>query len=207
MEIKYFGHSFFRFKGKEIVFVTDPVDASLGLKIPSQAADVVLFSSPSKIELNKIINETVSRQELFVIDSPGEYEVGGIFILGIAGEKTNFYVITIDGLRLVFLGGLSGKLSNKQIEEFDGVDLLFLPVGDKENFLAPKPATEIINQLEPKIIIPMSYQLPGLKLDLAPLNLFLKEMGQEEKAPLDKLLITKDKLPLEKEVIVLNARS
>lgn len=198
MEIKYFGHSFFRLKGKEMVLVTNPFDASLGLKVPPQAADMVLSSSPIKIELNKIINKTVSREKLFVIDSPGEYEVGGVFVLGTAGEKTTFYVITMDGLRLVFLGGLSGKLSDKQIEEIDGVDILFVPVGDKKNSLAGKQTLEIINQVEPKIIIPMNYQS---------LSGFLKELGQEEKAPLDKLLMTKDKLPLEKEVVVLNARS
>jgi len=198
MEIKYFGHSFFRLKGKEMVLVTNPFDASLGLKVPPQAADIVLSSSPIKIELNKIINKTVSREKLFVIDSPGEYEVGGIFVLGTAGEKATFYVISMDDLRLVFLGGLSGKLSDKQLEEIDGVDILFLPVGDKKNLSAAKQALEIINQVEPKIIIPMNYQS---------LSGFLKELGQEEKAPLDKLLMTKDKLPLEKEVVVLNARS
>jgi len=198
MEIKYFGHSFFRLKGKEMVLVTNPFDASLGLKVPPQTADIVLSSSPIKIELNKIINKTVSREKLFVIDSPGEYEVGGIFVLGTAGEKATFYVISMDDLRLVFLGGLSGKLSDKQLEEIDGVDILFLPVGDKKNLSAAKQALEIINQVEPKIIIPMNYQS---------LSGFLKELGQEEKAPLDKLLMTKDKLPLEKEVVVLNARS
>ena len=198
MEIKYFGHSFFRLKGKEMVLVTNPFETSLGLRIPPQAADMVLSSSPIKIELNKIINKTVSREKLFVIDSPGEYEVGGVFVLGTAGEKTTFYVITMDGLRLVFLGGLSGKLSDKQIEEIDGVDILFVPVGDKKNSLAGKQTLEIINQVEPKIIIPMNYQS---------LSGFLKELGQEEKVPIDKLLMTKDKLPLEKEVVVLNARS
>jgi len=198
MEIKYFGHSFFRLKGKEMVLMTNPFETSLGLKIPPQAADMVLSSSPIKIELNKIINKTVSREKLFVIDSPGEYEVGGVFVLGTAGEKTTFYVITMDGLRLVFLGGLSGKLSDKQIEEIDGVDILFVPVGEEKNSLAGKQTLEIINQVEPKIIIPMNYQS---------LSGFLKELGQEEKVPIDKLLITKDKLPLEKEVVVLNARS
>ena len=104
----------------------------------------------------------------------------------------------MDGLRLVFLGGLSGKLSDKQIEEIDGVDILFVPVGEEKNSLAGKQTLEIINQVEPKIIIPMNYQS---------LSGFLKELGQEEKVPIDKLLMTKDKLPLEKEVVVLNARS
>ncbi len=207
MEIRYFGHSFFRLKGKEITLATNPFDASLGLKVSPQTADIVLFSSPAKTELRKIINKPVSRDETFVIDNPGEYEVGDVFILGFSEGKTTFYVVTIDDLRLVFLGGLSKKLSDKQIEEVDGIDVLFLPVGDREKLLAPKQAVEIINQVEPKIIIPMSYQIPSLKLDLATLDSFLKEVEQEQKFPLDKLLVTKDKLPLEKEVVVLNARS
>jgi hypothetical protein len=207
MEIKYFGYSFFRFKGKEMVLTTDPFEASLGLKVPPQASDIVLFSQPSKIDLEKVINKTTAREKVFVIDNPGEYEVGGVFVLGIKGEKSTIYIITMDGLRLVFLGGLSEKLTDKQIEEIDGVDVLFLPVGDKEIALEAKKAAEITTQIEPKVVIPMSYQIPGLKVDLEPLDNFLKEMGIEEKTPQDKLILTKDKLPLEKEVVILNARS
>lgn len=190
-----------------MVLTTDPFDSSLGLKISAQDADIVLFSSPTKTDIGKLINKTVSREKLFVIDGPGEYEVGGVFILGIEGKGSTIYVITMDGLRLVFLGGLNEKLNDKQIEEIDGVDILFLPVGDKKIALEVKSAVEIVNQVEPQIIIPMAYQIPGLKLELAPLDDFLKEIGQEEKAPLDKLIIAKDKLPLEKEVVILNARS
>ena len=207
MEIKYFGYSFFRLKGKEMVLCTDPFDGSLGLKVPPQAADIVLFSSPAKIDLNKVIDKPASREKIFVIDGPGEYEVGGIFVLGVQSEGSTIYVITMDGLRLVFLGGLTEKLTERQIEEIDGVDVLFLPVGNKKMALDAKKAIEITNQIEPKIIIPMAYQIPDLKVELGPLDDFLKEMGIEEKAILDKLIVAKDKLPLEKEVVILNARS
>jgi L-ascorbate metabolism protein UlaG (beta-lactamase superfamily) len=207
MEIKYFGYSFFRLKGKEMVLCTDPFDDSLGLKVPPQASDIVLFSSPAKIELGKAINQTASREKLFMVDGPGEYEVGGVFILGNQSEKSTVYVITMDGLRLVFLGGLTEKLTDKQIEEIDVVDILFLPVGDRKMALDTKKAAEITNQIEPKIIIPMSYQIPGLKVELGPIDDFLKEMGIEEKNLQDKLIVAKDKLPLEKEVVILNARS
>jgi hypothetical protein len=207
MEIKYFGYSFFRFKGREMVLCTDPFDDSLGLKIPPQASDLVLFSSPAKNGFEKVINKPVNREKIFVIDGPGEYEVGGVFVLGAQSEKSTVYVVTMDGLRLVFLGGLTEKLTDKQVEEIDGVDILFLPVGDKKMALDAKKAVEITNQIGPKIIIPMSYQIPGLKVELGPLDDFLKEMGVEEKNLQDKLIVSKDKLPLEKEVVILNARS
>ena len=201
MEIKYFGHSCFRLKGKEIVLAINPFDPSLGIKISGLMSDIVLFTDKKDSYLSPLIVKPVTRENLFVIDSPGEYEVGGVFILGVSTGKTTAYVVSMDDLRLVFLGDLKEKLSDKQIEDIiDGTDILFLPTGDS------KQASEIINQIEPSIIIPMAYKLPGLKIDLPLLGDFLKEIGKEATA-IEKLIISKDKLPLEKEVVVLNARS
>lgn len=200
MEIKYFGNSCFRLKGKQIVLTINPFDPSLGIKISDLTTDIVLFSEKKDTYLSPLVTKTVSREKLFIIDGPGEYEVGGVFILGISIGKNTLYVVTMDDLRLIFLSDLKEKLSDKQIEDIDGTDILFLPAGDA------KQALEIINQVEPQIIIPMAYKLPELKLDLTPLDSFLKEIGQEATTT-DKLIISKDKLPLEKEVVVLNARS
>ncbi|MBM3205530.1 MBL fold metallo-hydrolase [Candidatus Shapirobacteria bacterium] len=208
MEIKYFGNSCFRIKGKQMVLLTNPFEASVGIKLSGLVADIVCFSHKKESSLSSLVSKAVTRGEVFVIDAAGEYEVGGVFIMGIEAGATTLYVMTIDGLRLVFLGELKEKLTDKQIEEVDGADLLFLPVGDKNLSLSAKQAVDVINQIEPKIIIPMAYKIPGLNLDLAPLDDFLKEMSLEEKkTPLEKLIISKDKLPLEKEVVVLNARS
>jgi len=201
MEIKYFGHSCFRIKGKEIVLAINPFDPSLGIKISGLMSDIVLFTDKKDSGLSTLVVKPVTRENLFVIDSPGEYEVGGVFILGVSTGKKTTYVVSMDDLRLVFLGDLKEKLSDKQIEDIiDGTDILFLPTGDS------KQALEIINQIEPSIIIPMAYKLPGLKTELPLLEDFLKEIGQEATA-IEKLIISKDKLPLEKEVVVLNARS
>jgi len=206
MEIKYFGHFCFRIKGKDIVLATDPFSPSLGLKLPQIMADVVLFSGKEAQGDSSLVTKTVSRENPFVIKEPGEYEIGGSFVLGIqAGKNNNIFVITVDGLRLAFLGGLTENLSDKQLEEIDGIDILFLPVGGKT--LNSKKAIDFISQIDPKIIIPMSYKIPGLNLDLAPLSDFLKQMGIEQANPQEKLIIAKDKLPLEKEVVVLNARN
>lgn len=198
MEIKYFGHTCFRIRGSKVAIVTDPLEANLGVKLPSITADIVLFSNQEGKNLS-IVTKALGRDEPFVINGPGEYEVAGVFVLGISSGKTTIYVITIDGLRLVFLGELNEKLSDKQLEEINGVDLLFLPVGGKPVSLA--------GQIQPKMVIPMAYKLPGLRLDLAPVDDFLRQMGVEGIKPIDKLLISKEKLPLEKEVVMLHARS
>lgn len=200
MEIKYFGHSCFRLKGKEIVLTANPFDPSLGIKISGLTSDIVLFADKKDSHLSSLVTKAVTRENVFVIDAPGEYEIGGVFVLGISTGKTTAYVVSMDDLRLVFLNDLKEKLSEKQIEDIDGTDILFLPAGDA------KQAGEIINQIEPSIIIPMAYKLPGLKAELPLLEDFLKETGQEA-TTIEKLIISKDKLPLEKEVVVLNARS
>lgn len=159
---------------------------------------------------------TVKRSAAFVINEPGEYEIAGVSILGIPSFHDNsqgskrgrnaIFIIDIDGLRLVHLGDLGHKLDEPQLEEINGSDLLFIPVGGDFTIDAKK-AAEVINQVGPKIVTPMHYCLPGLKFKLAPVGDFLKEMGAMEIKPVDKLVLSKDKLPEEKEVVVLNVRS
>ena len=57
-------------------------------------------------------------------------------------------------------------------------------------------AVEIIGQLEPRIVIPMHYKLPGLKAELDPVEKFIKELGVEPKRE-EKLKIAKKDLPVE----------
>ena len=206
MEIKYFGNSCFRIKGKDIVLTTNPFDASLGIKIPKFETDIVLFSASleNKKDLG-VIKGALNRKEPFVINEPGEYEVGGAFILGIPFGKKTIYIITIDGMRLIFLGQITDKLSDKELEEVDGVDILFLPVGGKP-VISEKQAASIVEKVQPKIVIPMSYKVANLNIDFASVDEFLKEIGSEGLSPIDKLLISKEKLPLEEEVILLDAK-
>lgn len=205
MEIKYFGYTAFRIKGSRAVLVTDPFDSTLGIKMPPVTADLVVFSNRRNERKFLGTIKAVKRTKPFVINEPGEYEVSGVFVLGIPAGRTTFYVITMDGIRLVYLGTFNDKLSDKQMEELDGVDVLFLPIGGKL-MISPKQAADLVSQIQPKIVIPMAYKLPGLGLDLASLGDFLRQMGTEEIKPIDKILISKDKLPPEREVVILNAR-
>ncbi len=207
MEVKYFGNSCFRIKGKDIVLLTNPFDSSLGIKLFGLDADLVLFSSKKDSKENSsLVKNALNRKEPFIIDEPGEYEVGGAFVLGIPFDRKNIYIITVDGMRLAFLGGISQKVTEKELEEIDGVDILFLPVGGN-SVLTEKQAAYIEEKIQPKIIIPMSFKIPSLKIDFNGVDDFLKEIGSEGINPVDKLIIAKDRLPLEKEVILLNAKT
>lgn len=214
MEISYLGHAAFKLKGKSAAVITDPFDEGMvGLKFPKHsAADIVTVSHPhpdhnatSVIENNPI-----------VFAGPGEYESKGVDVLGIStfhdeknGEtrgKNTVFKIYIDGISIVHLGDLGHKLTEEQGELLDEIDVLLIPVGGFYTVDA-KVAAEIATDLEPSIVIPMHYQRPGLNKDvfekLSPVSSFLKEMGKDGIVPQPKLKVTKDSLPGETQVVVL----
>ncbi len=210
MDITHLGHSSFRIRGRQASLVTDPFSpAATGLKFPKTEADIVTVSHNH--EDHNQAGLVGGNPQVFM--GPGEYEAKGVKISGVStfhdaenGTKrgrNTVYEIQMDGLHLVHLGDLGTKLTTEQVETLSGVDILMIPVGGVYS-LDGKTATAVVAQLEPLIVIPMHYQVPGLKYQLEPLEKFLKEMGKEELKPLPKLSVTKDKLPEELQVVVLD---
>ena len=209
MEIIHLGHASFRIRGKQKTLVTDPYSPEdTGLKFPKIEADIVTVSHQHQ-DHNQA-SGVLGNPRIF--DSPGEYEVGGVKILGFLtfhdsqkgterGKNTVFQ-IKMDGVVLVHLGDLGERLSGELVEILSGADILFAPVGGIYS-LDAKQAFEVVAQLEPKVVIPMHYSVPGLKFSLDPLSKFLKEMGKEDIRPQPKLVISKDKLPEVMEITVL----
>lgn len=215
MDIRWFGQSFFEIvtdtedkKGIKIYF--DPYNESIGLKPPSlNEADVVLKSHnhPDHNNVGLFKNPGI------VIDTPGEYSVKGVDIRGYLtyhdtkeGQEygTNVvYSMESENIRIVHLGDLGHLLEEKQAREIDGVDILFIPVGGPHSISA-KDAVKTIKQLEPKIAIPMHYEIPGLKTKLGDLDAFCKEMGICAAAPIKKLSVKAGNLMgKEMEVVVM----
>ena len=207
MEITYLGHSSFKLKGKAADLVTDPF-------LTKCEADLVTVSH-NHADHNQISKVSGSP---FVIDGGGEYEVKGVSVIGVAswhddkggvqrGPNT-IYIIEIDGMRVCHLGDLGHKLSDAQLEEIGSVDVVLVPVGG-EYTLDAKTAAEVVQQLDPWIIIPMHYQQPGLDAatfgKLAGVDAFLKEMGKDV-TPIPKLVISRDKLPEETQIVVLERK-
>lgn len=217
MEIFYFGQSCFRIKGKNTIILTDPFSPEIGLGFPKTSAEIITVSHQHYDHNNiSAVVGTSRRAEPFIISGPGEYEVSGVFVYGISSfhdsengakrGKNTVYVINVDGIRLAHLGDLGHRLSEAQLEEINGVDVLMIPVGGIYTLTAAE-AVGVVSQIEPKIVIPMHYELPGLKIELHPVENFLKEIGLEGSQSEDKLVIDKEKLPEERRVVILNARS
>lgn len=210
MDINWYGQSCFRIKGKNASIVIDPFDPeTTGLKLPKDMEAQVLLSTHSHRNHNNI--SAVSGNPL-IISGPGEYEISGVSVVGVGSYhddsegtergKNTIYRILIDGINVVHLGDLGHVLSEEQLAQIDATDILLIPVGGKYT-IDSEAAAKVVAQMESRIVIPMHYQIPGLKSELESADPFLKEMGAENVVPVLKLSITKDKLPEETQVVVL----
>ncbi len=211
MTINWYGHSCFKItnQGGHLTIITDPFDKSVGLTPPRGNADIVTVSHDHSDHNNV---QAISGQP-FIIDAPGEYEIKGIKIIGCSsyhdkkkGEErglNTIYLMEIDKLRVCHLGDFGQeRLTDRQLEALGQVDVLIVPVGGTYTIEAAE-AVKVAEQLEPHLIIPMHYKLPGLKINLAGLDNFLKEMGLDKKPALDKLTIKKKDLAgKEMEVVI-----
>ncbi|MBI2593196.1 MBL fold metallo-hydrolase [Candidatus Daviesbacteria bacterium] len=211
MDIYFYGQACIKLKGKTAQVFIDPYKEEFtGLKLPKDLSADLALSTHNHDDHNNLNAITESQLN---ITGPGEYEVKGISVTGVStfhdteqgaqrGRNT-VYNVGIDGLNVVHLGDLGHPLSEGEVDEIGTTDILFVPVGGVYTIDA-KVASDVVTQLEPKIVIPIHYALPGLKFELDPLENFLKEMGFENAQPQPKLSITKDKLPEELQVVVLS---
>jgi L-ascorbate metabolism protein UlaG (beta-lactamase superfamily) len=186
--------------------VTDPFDASVGLTPPKLRADVITVShdAPGHNHLAAV------KGERRVIQGAGEYEIGGVFITGIAmnapnsgnGRPNTLYVFDFEGLTVVHLGDLAFVPTQPQIEDLGTVDVALVPVGGG-SALNPSQAAEVVSLIEPKVVVPMHYKTGKETLKLGPASRFLSEMGIGQLESIDVLKVAKAGLSEETQVILL----
>ncbi|HEY4477818.1 MAG TPA: MBL fold metallo-hydrolase [Candidatus Paceibacterota bacterium] len=207
MIITYYGKQFFKIGQGEMVLAINPVSKESKSGITARfGADIALLTT-NHPDYNGVEQLAYGEREPFVVRGPGDYEVKDIFVKGILSDgpqKPKKYVNTIysfvvDGINICFLGALSNSTISKEAGESIGEpDILFIPIlGD--NVIDAKAAARLASSLEPKLIIPMDYDAPTLKV-------FLKEIGQENPDTADKLTLKrKDLEGKEGQVVVLQA--
>ena len=220
MDITYLGHSSFKLKVANATLVTDPYNKSVGFSFPRTSADIVTISHAHEDHNNKdAVNTTARRDKPFIIDSPGEYEVGGTSVFGVPsfhddqegelrGPNTIFSIL-MEGISVVHLGDLGHLLKQSQLSELNGVDVLLCPVGGHYT-IDRKKVTELINQLEPSILIPMHYKTPNHNQDtfkeVGTLEEFIKDFGTEPQT-MEKLSVTKASLSEDLQLVVLESQT
>jgi len=211
MTIQWYGHSCFKIStkpegrgsGEDVVIFTDPYNKEIGLRPPQGRADIVTVSH-NHFDHN---NAEALRGEPAVLDLPGEYSIKGVSIKGVnsfhdkkeGAEKglNTIFVFESEGIRFCHLGDLAHALDKKQLEEINGVDILAIPVGGRFS-LNGKEAKAVVDQVEPKVVLPMHYKIRGSKFQGEDEKSFCKEIEICPREKMPKLILKKKDLENEK---------
>ncbi|MBX3080700.1 MAG: MBL fold metallo-hydrolase [Anaerolineae bacterium] len=207
MEITWYGHSCFRLadRGKATI-ITDPFGDSIGYDVPKLKGDVVTISHDAPGHNNYAAVKNFQR----ILAGPGEYEIGGVFIIGAAmhnlttdpPKRNVAYLFDFDGLKVAHLGDLDHVPAQSTVEDLGEVHIALVPVGGGGGLNATQ-AAEVVNLLEPKLVIPMHYKTDESLLELETAERFLKEMGVSRIQQGDVFKVTASALPEQTQIVVL----
>ena len=202
MQLTWHGLACFRLQSDGAAVITDPLFSGSGLRGPRISANLVAITDRTAA---KSIDLPDGPPTPRLVAGPGEYEAGGILVTGVAlprGGHAIGYRIIIDGINVVTVGSLGQMPDSEAASELAGADILIVPVGGGGG-LNGKQATALVSLLEPRIVVPCCYKIPGLTVKLDPLDKFCQEIGICPKAALPKLKLTRKDLPAEEMKVVI----
>ena len=169
----------------------DPISKKSKLPAVKFGSDIA-FISMHHPDFNGADQVAHGNREPFIIEGPGEYEVGEVTARGYGVNTTydslerinTIYQVVLEGMNIVFLGALSDpEIDPKILGELGNIDILFVPIGGGDVLEVPQ-ASKLAVKLEAKLIIPMHYDASALKA-------FLKEESADDTKPVDKLTLKK----------------
>jgi len=195
MDITWLGNGCFQLRDNELIAITNPFPSTIGLEIGSLEASVVTISNNSE----QHNSSGLIKGEPSIFNSAGEYEYNGIGVQGVmttliegqSFETRNIaYNILISGIHILHLGDIAAPLTPAQIDELLPCDILLTPIGSP-NTLELDDIMQTIQDLDPNIIIPMQYNVPGSTINDVELEPFLNKLGKNEVTPQNRLTLSK----------------
>jgi len=200
MIISFYGEGCFKIQSGEKNILTDPPMASSGLTAPRFKTDIILKTlTPFPIS-----DQPISQSDSQLIYGPGEYNVNNIKISGIKLAKESskdffktIYLVEMESVKLCFLGHISQTPEPDTLEQLEEIDILFIPAGGKP-FMEQKTAAQLIKQINPKIVIPSFFKIPGLKRPADDLKIFMEETNGQKKESIKSLEKLQEKLTIKK---------
>lgn len=208
MKIKWLGHSSFLIESERgIKIITDPFDETLGYKLPRIKVNIVTVSH-EHFDHN-YVRGIKGRPVVFkgpVKRESHKMEFRGITsyhdsVYGSKRGPNTIFIIKADGLKLCHLGDLGHILDPDKLAEIGSVDILFIPVGGFYTIDSTQ-ATQIVNDLKPRITIPMHYKTEIIKFSIDPVEVFLSNKDNVKRLESSELEIRKDTLPENNQIFV-----
>src|SRR5580704_11065475 len=124
MELTYHGLSCVRLRGRDMTVVIDPSQTALpGL---AKGTGGIIVRTEGVTDPAKLRPRDGELQE---VCGPGEFEIGGVGILGLAAGETTVMRVAVDDVRVVAAGRLRRQLTEDEIDSLGHVDVLVIPVG------------------------------------------------------------------------------
>lgn len=165
--------------------VSRQLSVAYGEKIQAKV-DLRLLSQP--------VNSKAAEGEI-VLDCPGEYEIKSAMVTGVATkterDANTAYQLSVDDLKLGFLGQNSKLLDDAQLEQLGAIDILIVSLSSMgSDLLAQQIAT-----ISPSIVIPMDHDDKSLKA-------LVDNIGSQAE-PVEKYKISKKDLPTDTTLVVI----
>ena len=213
MDISWLGHACIRIRAQQTYVIMDPCDKESGYDMGRPVADLVTVSNPDPHHSNL----KGVRGEPLAIDGPGEYEVKGVQIAGVAtflrppeddtpAARNTVFVVEAEELHLVHLGKIGAPLTTEQTRELTGVDILIVPLTSSEAFDVTE-AARTVRVLEPSVVIPIHYPTKGADEDTdGLLKQFISGVGVEPEEAQTRVTVAKRGLPETLQMLLLEPR-
>lgn len=211
MDIIWLGHACFRLHSEDLVVLTDPFPSAVGLRPDSRPATVVTISNSHTNHSNW--EEVAGEPKVF--RAPGEYEYSGVAVRGVMtpllpetprDQRNVAFSIEVDDVNICHLGDIALPLTTRQVDELAPVDILLVPTGGGCT-LDLDQVLQIMQDLDPKIVIPMHHGMPGLGVTLQDVDVFLRRMGLSEVQSQPRLVATASNLPTDMKVVLLSPQA
>ena len=210
MDITWLGHSCFRLHDADMVVVTDPYPASVGLRVDGRPASVVTVSNTHPNHDNTASIEGDPK----VFRDPGEYEYNGVTARGVMtpladdqphSERNVAFTIEIGAINVCHLGDISVPMTTRMIDELKPVDVVLVPAGGHCT-LDIDQVYQTLQDLDAKVVIPMHYKTDGINLDIDPIDNFVRRMGLDEVQPQPRLVVTSANLGSDMRFVVMTSQ-
>ncbi|MFA7341735.1 MAG: MBL fold metallo-hydrolase [Candidatus Methanomethylophilaceae archaeon] len=179
MRIAWHGHSCFEFTDGLSV-VVDPHDGrSIGIMPPSVRADLVLMTHD---HYDHNAARAIRGVHKDFMEKAGEFEYGGIRFLGIPTHhdesrgakrgRNTVYRFQMEGIVFCHCGDLGHMPDDFFFHQLGKVDVLMVPTGGGFTLEIGK-VMQLIERINPKIVVPMHYRVGGLSIAIDGLDSFL----------------------------------
>jgi len=118
--------------------------------------------------------------------------------------RNTIFVLEVDGLRLAHLGDLGHVLTPEIVQAIGALDVALIPVGGSYTIDAAA-ATQVVGQLNPRVVIPMHYKTPKMQANWPGVGVEPFLEGKRVERPNSTVIrLSRPNLPAQTTVVVLN---